>query len=55
MFYHPALFVIPGFDEEVVEAGCSRLATRLWETQIFDLATLATKHTLPRCGAAQGE
>jgi hypothetical protein len=46
MFYYPALFLIPGFNEEVVECGCYRLNRRLWETSTFDLATLTTKHTL---------
>jgi hypothetical protein len=46
MYYYPALFVAPDFTEEVLEAGPYRLARRLWGTAIFDLATLATKHTL---------
>jgi Apea-like HEPN len=46
MFYYPALFIIPAFHEEIVEAGRYRMARRLWQTSTFDLATLATNHSL---------
>lgn len=45
-FYFPLLFLVPGFDGDSVEAGPFQIAKRRWETSIFDLATLATKHKL---------
>lgn len=45
-FHYPALFLTPDFEEPTIMEGEFRLARRLWETPIFDLATLATKHTL---------
>lgn len=46
MFHFPALFLVPDFTEEAVTSGIFRLVRRLWQTTTFDLATLATKHTL---------
>jgi hypothetical protein len=46
MFHFPALFLVPDFVEEAVSSGRFRLVRRLWQTSTFDLATLATKHTL---------
>lgn len=45
-FYYPLLFLAPNFTEDSIEAGPFRIAKRLWQTSIFDLATLATKHRL---------
>lgn len=45
-FYFPLLFLVPGFEGDSVEAGPFQIAKRRWETSIFDLATLATKHKL---------
>jgi hypothetical protein len=45
-FYFPLLFLVPGFSEDYVEGGPFQIAKRRWETSIFDLATLATKHNL---------
>jgi hypothetical protein len=45
-FFYPLLFLTPGFEGNTVECPPFRLARRKWETSTFDLATLATKHTL---------
>jgi hypothetical protein len=45
-FYFPLLFLVPGFDDDTVEAGPFQIAKRRWRTSTFDLATLATKHKL---------
>ncbi|WP_273455118.1 HEPN domain-containing protein [Nevskia ramosa] len=45
MYHFPALFLIPDFDEPVV-CGKYSLVRRRWDTSIFDLATLATKHKI---------
>lgn len=45
-FYFPLLFLTPDFSEETIELPPFELVKRKWETSIFDLATLATKHKL---------
>lgn len=45
-FYFPLLFLLPNFSGDSVEAGAFEIAKRRWDTSIFDLATLATKHRL---------
>lgn len=45
-YFFPALFLVPDFAEQEVAPGKFRLSKRLWQTSIFDLATLATKHKL---------
>lgn len=44
-FHFPLLTLVPGFDEAVA-AEPYRLVKRAWNTSVFDLATLATKHRL---------
>jgi hypothetical protein len=44
-YHFPVLFLIPEI-EEAVEYGTYSLVRRQWNTSIFDLATLATKHKL---------
>ena len=45
-FYYPLLFLVPDFESDAIEYTPFRLARRKWQTTIFDLATLATKHDL---------
>lgn len=44
--HHPALFLIPDFEEDFIEDHSVRISRRLWQTSIFDLATLAAHHEL---------
>lgn len=44
--YYPALLLVPGFEEDVIEADSIRVSRRLWQTSTFDLATLAAEHDL---------
>jgi hypothetical protein len=46
VFHFPALFLVPGFEDPAVEAGEFRIVRRLWQTSLFDLATLYTRHKL---------
>ncbi len=45
-YYFPALFLKPAFPEEAMDLGTFAVHRRRWQTSIFDLATLATKHGL---------
>src|SRR4051794_15504049 len=45
-YYFPALFLVPDFADNEIEAVPFRFIRRLWDTSIFDLATLATHHKL---------
>lgn len=45
-FYFPVLFLVPALEGEKLESSTFCIAKRQWETSIFDLATLATKHKL---------
>lgn len=45
-FYFPVLFWRPAEEFDSVAKGNFALIRRLWETSVFDLATLATKHCL---------
>lgn len=45
-YYFPLLFLVPGFEGDAVESGSFHVAKRRWQTNTFDLATLATKHKL---------
>jgi hypothetical protein len=45
-FHFPALFLIPEFEDDRVECGPFAVTRRLWEISTFDLATLATRHSL---------
>src|SRR3954470_20902765 len=46
VYYFPLLSLIPDFPEAEIERPPFRIAKRRWQTSIFDLATLATKHKL---------
>lgn len=45
-FYFPLLFLSPGFEGDAIRCEAFQLTRRKWQTSIFDLATLATKHRL---------
>jgi hypothetical protein len=45
-YFFPISLIVPEFDRETVCVGRFVLAKRKWNTSIFDLATLATKHSL---------
>lgn len=45
-FYFPVLFLVPEFEESELDLGHFALSTRKWQTSLFDLATLATRHKL---------
>jgi hypothetical protein len=45
-YYFPILFLAPEFEDQQIECSQFKLSKRLWETSIFDLATLATQHEL---------
>lgn len=45
-YYFPVLSLIPDFDEVILTGPKINIIKRLWDTSIFDLATLATKHRL---------
>jgi hypothetical protein len=46
VYHFPLLLLIPDFPESEVERSPFRIAKRRWQTSIFDLATLATRHKL---------
>jgi hypothetical protein len=45
-FYFPVLHLVPGFDGDDLCQPPFRFVKRKWQTTTFDLATLATRHTL---------
>jgi hypothetical protein len=45
-YFFPTVAVFPQFEEKVLRFGRFAVHKRLWQTSTFDLATLATKHTL---------
>jgi hypothetical protein len=45
-YFFPVLFLVPEFETPSIVKGNLCLAKRRWETSIFDLATLATRHKL---------
>ncbi len=45
-FFFPCTTLIPDFPEDTVNFGQFSFHKRLWQTTIFDLATLQTKHKL---------
>src|SRR3954464_14052814 len=45
-FFFPCTTIIPNFEQDSVGFGPITVHKRLWQTSIFDLATLESRHSL---------